>query len=177
MAGGPVGTPATPARGTHHGVVVAVHHQRPPSSQVDVLFPPVAHLWGPRGQSTGELSRSHTGWRGPRGAGRLVGASVDVGHTPRPAWEPKPKCELSTALHRRLIGTAHAPARLQPRLLAPSVTPNTSSSRTPHPVWPAKWLRSPHAGRPGGFVARTGARRHRRVASVRTYVVSGPPGF
>lgn len=38
-------TDARPAgQTTHHGEVVAVHHQRAPPSKVDVFLPPVAHL-------------------------------------------------------------------------------------------------------------------------------------
>lgn len=32
-------------RPTHHGVVVAVNHDRPSAPQVDVFLPPVTHLW------------------------------------------------------------------------------------------------------------------------------------
>lgn len=67
MARGPVGTPATPARGTHHGIVVAVHHQRPPSSQVDVLLPPVAHLQGAQGTEHRRAQREPHGLAGPLG--------------------------------------------------------------------------------------------------------------
>lgn len=31
-------------RPTHHGVVVAVDHERPSAPQVDIFFPPVTHL-------------------------------------------------------------------------------------------------------------------------------------
>lgn len=60
-----------PAWGTHHGVVVAVHHQRPPAAEVDVLFPPVTHLSGAkrRDQPTSSTGATQVA-RAPGGAPR-----------------------------------------------------------------------------------------------------------
>lgn len=38
-------TGAPGGSGSYHGVIVAVHHDGAPASEVDVLFPPVTYLW------------------------------------------------------------------------------------------------------------------------------------
>lgn len=38
-------TGALGGSGSYHGIIVAVHHDGAPASEVDVLFPPVADLW------------------------------------------------------------------------------------------------------------------------------------
>lgn len=38
-------TGALGGSGSYHGIIVAVHHEGAPASEVDVLFPPVTHLW------------------------------------------------------------------------------------------------------------------------------------
>lgn len=46
--------------GSYHGVIVAVHHEGAPASEVDVFFPPVTHLWIDRLEVRAEESGSRT---------------------------------------------------------------------------------------------------------------------
>lgn len=57
------------ARGTHHRKVVAVDHQRPSSSEVNVLLPPVTHLSGASKRDQGLTRLPGTGV-GAEGWGR-----------------------------------------------------------------------------------------------------------
>lgn len=88
MARGPLGTPATPAQGTHHGVVVAVHHQRPPSSQVDVLLPPVAHLRGDRAPASSAGAPWAGGAPGVQDGSQARVCMGDTHHGPRGSLSP-----------------------------------------------------------------------------------------
>lgn len=45
--------------GSYHGIIVAVHHDGAPASEVDVLFPPVTDLWRVRCRL--ELRRANQG--------------------------------------------------------------------------------------------------------------------
>lgn len=67
------------ARGTYHRKVVAIDHQWPSSSEVDVFLPPVAHLSGASKRDQG-LNRL-PGMGAPRvGGGRIYSISLSRGH-------------------------------------------------------------------------------------------------
>lgn len=53
-------TGALGGSGSYHGIIVAVHHEGAPASEVDVLFPPVTHLWIVRLQVRAEEAVSRT---------------------------------------------------------------------------------------------------------------------
>lgn len=129
--GGPraLGTPAAPAQGTHHGIVVAVHHQRPSSSQVDVLLPPVAHLRGANTTDPWQLSGSPKGRRGPGGATRaLWHKCVCVTHATARGGAEAPVQPAPDVNRRHLLAPQPRPLPAPPSIWVRLATLNASSS-------------------------------------------------